>query len=105
MERMLWSNLDGRKVKETHLVWLFIDRNTKAYFDSFIIKYIPQEILSKIKDKPITHNIFKIKSNDSIICGLICIAFIEYMLSGKKFDRLYQFIFSKWLYKEWQNKT
>ena len=31
-----------------------------AYFDSFRIEYIPQEVLNKIKDKSITHNIFGI---------------------------------------------
>ena len=35
------------------------------------------------KDKSVTHNIFRIQDNDSIMCWLYCIAFIEYMLSGK----------------------
>ena len=39
--------------------------------------------VKKIKDKSITHNIFRIQGNDSIICGFCCIAFIEYMISGK----------------------
>ena len=47
------------------------------------IEYIPLKVLNKIRDKSITHNIFKIKDNESIICGFYCIAFIEYMLSGK----------------------
>ena len=37
----------------------------------------------KIKDKSITHNIFRTKDNESIMCGFYCIAFIEYMLAGK----------------------
>ena len=40
------------------------------YFDSFGIEYIPQKVLSKIKDKPITDNIFRIQGDDSIMCGL-----------------------------------
>ena len=39
------------------------------YFDSFGIEYVSHEVLSKIKDKYITHNTFKIKSDDSIMCG------------------------------------
>ena len=39
---------------------LFIDRNTAVYFDSFGTEYIPQEVLSKIRNKSITHNIFRI---------------------------------------------
>ena len=53
------------------------------YFDSFGIEYIPQEVLNKIRDKSITHNIFRIQDNESIMCGFYCIAFIEYMLAGK----------------------
>ena len=37
----------------------------------------------------IIHNIFKIPSDNSIICGSYCILFIEYILAGKV--RLYQF--------------
>ena len=40
-----------------------------VYFDSFVIEYIPQEALRKIKDNSITHKIFKIQSDDSVMCG------------------------------------
>ena len=53
------------------------------YFDSLGIEYIPQEVLNKIKDKSITHNIFTIQDNESIMFGFYCIAFTEYMLAGK----------------------
>ena len=53
------------------------------YFHYFGIEYIPQDVLSKIKDKSITHNIFRIQDNQSIMSGFYCIAFIEYMLAGK----------------------
>ena len=76
-------NLDDKKSKETNWISLFIDRNTALHFDSFGIEYIPQEVLNKIKDKSITHNIFRIQDNESIMCGFYCIAFIEYMLPGK----------------------
>ena len=62
---------------------MFIDRNIDVYFDSFGIEYIPQEVLNKIKDKSITHNIFRIQDNESIMCGFYCTTFIEYMLAGK----------------------
>ena len=65
------------------MVSLFINRNPAVYFDSFEIEYIPQEILNKITDKSITHNIFRMQDNDSIMCGFYCMAFIEYILSGK----------------------
>ena len=84
-----------KKRKLTHWVSLFIDRNTAVYFDSFVIEHILQEVLNKIRDKPIAHNIFRIQDNDSAMCRLYCIDFIEYMLAGENFIRLYQFIFSK----------
>ena len=60
------TNLDNKQSKETHWVSLFIDRNTAVYFDSLMTEYIPQEVLSKIKNKSITHNIFRTQSDDSI---------------------------------------
>ena len=62
---------------------LFIDKNTTVFFDSFGVKYIPEEVLSKMKDKVIADNIFRIRDDDSIICGFYCIAFIGYILVGK----------------------
>ena len=59
-------NLDGKQSKGTHWVSLFIDKNTALYFDSFGIEYIPQEVLNKIRDKFITHNIFRTQDNDLI---------------------------------------
>ena len=69
--------------KGTHWVSLFFNKNTAVYFDSFGTEYISQEVLNKIRDKSITHNIFRIQDNESIMCQLYCIAFIEYMLAGK----------------------
>ena len=64
-------------------VSLFIDRNTAVYFDSFGIEHIREKLLNKVRDKSITHNIFRIEDNESIMCGFYCIAFIEYVLAGK----------------------
>ena len=52
-------NLDDKKGKGTHWVSVFIDRSLAVYFDSFGIEYIPQEALNKIRDKSLTHNIFR----------------------------------------------
>ena len=76
-------NFDYKQSKGTHWVSLFIDKNTAMYFDFLGIEYIPQEILSKIKDNFITHNIFRIQSEDSITCGFYSVVFIEYILARK----------------------
>ena len=54
-----------------------------VYFNSFVTEYIHQEVLNKIKGKSLTHKIFRIQDNKSIMCGFYCIALIDYMLSGK----------------------
>ena len=54
-----------------------------VYCDAFGIEYIPQEVLNRIRDKSITHNIFSIQDNNSIIRGFYCISFIEYMFAGR----------------------
>ena len=76
-------NLDDKNSKRTYWISLFIDKNLALYFDPFGIEYIPLEVLNKIRYKSITHNIFRIQDNESIMCGSYCIAFIEYMLAGK----------------------
>ena len=41
-------------------------------------------MLNKFReDKSITHNIFRIQDNESIMCGFYCIALIEHMPAGK----------------------
>ena len=47
------------------------------------LEYIPFKTLNKIRDKSITHNIFKIQDNEFTMCGFCCITFIEYILAGK----------------------
>ena len=49
--------------------------------DVFGIEYVPQEVVNKIRDKSVTHNIFRIQ--DMTLLCVDFIAFIEYMLSGE----------------------
>ena len=51
--------------------------------------------LKKIKDKSITHNIFRIPDNESVMCGFDCIALTEYMLAGKTLLDYTNLFFSK----------
>ena len=53
------------------------------YFDSFGIEHIPQKVVNKIRDKSITHKIFRIQEDDSVVCAFCFIAFIECMIRGK----------------------
>ena len=64
-------NLDDKISKGTHWSHYLL---TKIYiFDAFGIKYLPQEVPKKIKDKSIIHNILRIQDNESIVCVCVCV--------------------------------
>ena len=67
------------------VIYSYIPEIQLKNLDSFWIEYITQEALNKIRDKSITHNIFKVQDNKSILCGFHYIAFMKCMLSGKSF--------------------
>ena len=54
------------------------------YFDSFGVEHVSKETEKFIGHKNIKTSIFRIQSNNSIICGYFCIRFIDFMLAGKK---------------------
>ena len=54
-----------------------------TYFESFGVEYIQKEIKKFIGNKNITTNIYRIQAFDSIMCGYVCIGFIDFMLKGK----------------------
>ena len=92
-------DFDDKKSKGEHCILLLIDKNTAAYFSSFGIEYIPQEVLNKIRNKSITHNIFITQDDESILYGFYCIIFIEYMLARKTLLD-YTYLFSSNKYKK-----
>ena len=77
-------NLDEHADVGTHWIALFCNRNEIAYFDSFGIEHIPEEIKEFVGNKNIKANIFRVQANDSVMCGYFCIGFIDFMLAGKK---------------------
>ena len=77
-------NLDEYANLGTHWISLFCRRSEIVYFDSFSVEHVPEEIKEFIGNKTIKANIFRVQSNDSIMCGYFCIGFIDFMLAGKK---------------------
>ena len=63
-----------------------------VYFGSFGVEHIPKETEKFIGNIDILRNIYRIKANDSIMCGNFCIGFIDFMLKGKKYQ--IKFVFS-----------
>ena len=63
---------------------MYVHNDGVTYFDSFGVEDIPKEIRAFIDSfVSITTNIFRIQSYDSIMCGDICIGFIDFMLAWK----------------------
>ena len=63
---------------------MFCKKNKIAYFDSFGVEHIPEEIKEFIENKNIEANVFRVQANISVMCGYFCIGFIDFMLAGKK---------------------
>ena len=62
----------------------FVKKNEIAYFDSFVVEHIPEEIKKFIGNKNIKENIFRVEENNSKMCGYFRIRFIDFKLAGKK---------------------
>ena len=84
-------NLDEYSDIGTHWGFLYVNNNSVTYFDSFGVEHIPKEIKAFINRpsssasqiKNIKRNIFRIQAYDSVMCGYVCIGFIDFMLEGK----------------------
>ena len=76
-------NLDEYAGVGTHWIALFCKKSESVYFDSFGVEYVPEEIKEIIGNKNIKANIFRVQSNNSIMCGCFCIRLIDFMLPGK----------------------
>ena len=63
---------------------MFYKRSEIVYFDSFGVEHVPEEIKELIGNKNIKANIFRVQTNNSIMCGYFCIRFTDFMLAGKK---------------------
>ena len=59
------------------------DNNDFTYFNFFRVGHIPKEIKSFINNKNIKTNVFRVQAYGSIMCGYICIGFIDFMFAGK----------------------
>ena len=70
-------NLDEYADTGTHWIALFCTEIEDFYFHSFGFEHVYKEIEKFIEHKSIKTNIFRIRSNNSIMCGYFCIGFID----------------------------
>ena len=64
----------------THWIALYVNANNIVYFDSFGVEHIPKEIKKFIGNKNIIKNIYRIQAYDLVMCGYICIGFIDFIV-------------------------
>ena len=69
-----------------------------SHFDSFEVYHIPKKIKKFIGNKNIT-NIYRIQAYNSIMCGYLCIGFIDFRWKGKSLLE-YTSLFSPNQYKK-----
>ena len=77
-------NLDEYVDVGTHWIALFRNRSEIVYFNSFGVEHVSEEIKEFVGNKNTIANIFRVKANNSVMCGYICIGFIDFMLVGNK---------------------
>ena len=76
-------SLDEYESIETDYIALYVNAENVTYFDSFGVKHILKEIKKITGNKNYKINIYRIQVYDSIMCGYICIGFIDFMLKDK----------------------
>ena len=62
----------------------FKKRNQIAYYDSFGVEHVPEEIKEFAGNKNIKAAIVRVQTNDSGMCGYFCNGFIDFVLAGEK---------------------
>ena len=73
-------NLNEYKSVGSHWIALYVNDYNII---NFRVEYIPKEIKNFIGNKNIMTSIYRIQAYDSIICGYVCIGFIDFMMKGK----------------------
>ena len=77
-------NLDEYADLGTYWIAFFSNRNEISYFNSFGVEHVPEEIKEFVENKNIIANIFRVRANNSVICGYFYNGFIYFMFAGKK---------------------
>ena len=76
-------NLDEFKSIGTHWIALYVNDNNVTFFHRFRLEHIPKDIRKFNENKNVKTNIYRMQAYDSVICGYLCIGFIDSKLKGK----------------------
>ena len=75
-------------------------KNSVVSFDSFGVDHLPKGFMAFIRLQNIITNIFRVEAHDPIMWRYFFTRFVNYMLSGKTFWLIKQFIFVVWFLRE-----
>ena len=84
-------NFDEYADVGTHFIAVFCNKSQIAYFDSFGVEHVPEEIKEIFGNKNKKAGIFRVQPRKSTMCGYFCIGFIGFILAGKKLSDLMNF--------------
>ena len=76
-------NLEEYKSIGTHWTVLYVNGDNVTCFDNFGVEYIPKEINNFIGIENILTNIYSVQAYTWIMCGYVCIGFIDFMMKSK----------------------
>ena len=77
-------NFDEYADVGTHWTTLFCGRSEILYFNSLVLNMFLKKLKRFVGNKNIIANILQIEVNISIMCGYVCIGFINFKLVGRK---------------------
>ena len=80
---------------QAHWISLYVNGDNVAYFDSFGVENIPNQITKFVDDKNITANIYRTKAYNLIMCRYFFIGFINFRLKGKSLLEYTNWIWQK----------
>ena len=79
-------NLDEYPDIGTHWIALFCNRKEIVSFDSFCDEHVPGEIKEFVRNKNIIANMFRVQTNNSVMCGYFCFGFIDFTSLFSPYD-------------------
>ena len=77
------TDLDEDADVSTNWIILYVKNIEIIYFGSSGAEHVLKEIKTFIRHKNIKTKVFRIRENDSIMCGYFCIGFIGFMFASK----------------------
>ena len=68
----------------THWIALFCKRSEMVYLIVLVLNMFLKKLKNLLDIKNIEGNIFRVQTNYSVMCGCLCIGFIDFVLAGKR---------------------